>query len=390
MPPSPMPPPPRPPPPSPGPPDPPSPPSPPSPPPAPPFVPPAPPRPPANDTVASFMTTAATYTLYRTRASWTTALEVCRARGNTLASWAASNQELYDIFNGGWDYFYAPEFWVGVIRRANKTMYEFADGGTVPAIDGTPVDDYIELADPACLTDIRGCCATLTDRMVGPYVGGLQTPRSPKLIVRNCLTQYMYLCKGPLPPSPPPPSPPARPLAGNVVLRFTMDYVKLTTVPGRTEQFRAAVAAKVAAEYSTAGTTVNVYELFQDTANDGAVVVKLLVGLPVSINEESAANYLFRLVNTPSIIFDNTFRSEYLVSTPIMASLANTIELNSPPPSGMQQLASSGSSEQDKRTVGLIAGLCAGLGLAVAIGAVVGYVVLKRRRASMRKVHEIH
>ena len=66
----------------------------------------------------------------------------------------------------------------------------------------------------------------------------------------------MYLCKGPLPPSPPPPSPPARPLAGNVVLRFTMDYVQLTTVAGRTQQFRQAVADKVAAEYSEAGTTV--------------------------------------------------------------------------------------------------------------------------------------
>lgn len=135
------------------------------------------------------MTNTATYALYRNRASWTTALEVCRARGYTLASWAASNQELYDIFNGGWDYFYAAEFWVGVVRRANKTVYEFADGGAVPAIDGTPVDDYIVLADPDCLTDIRGCCATLTDRMVGPFLGGLQTPRSPKLVVRNCLTQ---------------------------------------------------------------------------------------------------------------------------------------------------------------------------------------------------------
>ncbi|GFR43152.1 hypothetical protein Agub_g4195, partial [Astrephomene gubernaculifera] len=367
----------------------PTPPSPPSPPPVPPTLPPAPPSPPTNETTYLFSTPAGVYYLYRNKASWTTALEVCRARDMTLASWP-DNQELYNIFAGAWEYTYAPEFWVGVLRRANKTEYEFADGGAVPAIDGLPIEEYIEVVDPTCVTDVRGCCASLTDRAVGRFVGPYQTPRGPRLLVRNCLSTLLYLCEASLPPSPSPPSPPYTPLAANLQLRFQLDYLSLTTTAGRLAAFRLRVAELLRKEYAANPTDVNVYEAYQDT--DGSTVLRLLLSLPAAVDANSAASYLFRLTTSPSLVFDNTFRAQYLVGTPIYATLLGVVPRNAPPPAGALQQSSGDRSDgaPDRSRVGLLAGLVGGGGLALLMGGVVGYLALARRRAALRAVQEVH
>ncbi len=95
---------------------------------------------------------------------------------------------MYSIFAGAWEPSYAPEFWVGVQRPVNSSAVLFADGGSVPALDGVPVEAAVQLLDPGCLADVRGCCASLTDRMVGTFRGFFQTPRTPQLVLRNCLT----------------------------------------------------------------------------------------------------------------------------------------------------------------------------------------------------------
>lgn len=94
------------------------------------------------------------------------------------------------MFAAAWEPTYAPEFWVGVVRQYNATAYSFAAGGEVPPIDGLPLDEYVTVLEPECADSIRGCCCTLTDRMLGPYLA-YQTARSPRLFVRNCLNMWV-------------------------------------------------------------------------------------------------------------------------------------------------------------------------------------------------------
>ncbi|KXZ53920.1 hypothetical protein GPECTOR_6g838 [Gonium pectorale] len=370
---------------------PPTPPLPPSPPPLPPDLPSAPPSPPANLTVVPFTTAAGYYYLYRSKASWTTAQEVCRARGLTLASWP-NNAELYSIFDGGWDFAWAREFWVGVLRRVNTTVYEFVDGGTVPAIDGAPLDEYLELVDPSCVTDTRGCCVSLTDRAVGTYRGPYGTAKGPKLMARSCLTSLLYMCKGNLSPSPPPPSPPSLPLAADVELAFTMDFMQLVAGgAGRMADFRTQIAQLVIKEYSLTGSPVSVAvsEVFQDSRS-GATVVHMQVGLPAGLATAAAPAFMFRLVNAPSTIFNPAFCANFLISPPIKGSLLAIVVLSPPPPGGSQQLGGGSDGSSDSGRAGMIAGLVGGLCLAGLITGGVVYMYHARKRAALRAVHEIH
>ncbi|EFJ50626.1 hypothetical protein VOLCADRAFT_88638 [Volvox carteri f. nagariensis] len=335
----------------------------------PPYAPPAPPSPPSSVDIYSFQTGLSTYYMYTEPASWITAQEVCSSYKMSLAAWPSGNQELYNIFDQAWNLYYMPEFWVGVVRRNNDTAYRFVDGGVVPAIDGVDIDSYVQVLDPSCVQSARGCCASMTDRMVGPFQGMLQTERGPKLLVRNCLTI---------------------PLAARMELRFLLDFLALTSQPGRPALFQSAVAAKVAAYYrNISDTQVSPYELFQDTATDGATVVRMLVSLPGAVDANSAATYLFTLVNTPSIIFDNAFRAEFLISTPILSTLVQVVEVNKLTPPSLEQLAIDESKDRTQ-TMALGAGLGVGLGIAVLLGAAAAYVVYSRRKAALRAVHEIH
>lgn len=66
---------------------------------------------------------------------------------------------------------------------------------------------------------------------------------------------------------------------------------------------------------------MNAYELYQDAKSDGATVIRMLLDLPSSIDGNSVSNYLFTLLNSPSVIFDPVFRGEYVISTPITSVL---------------------------------------------------------------------
>ncbi|GLC44863.1 hypothetical protein PLESTM_001655500 [Pleodorina starrii] len=347
----------------------------------------------ASSSVYFFETRIARYYLHRGKASWTTAQTICGAKNRTLASWQSGNEELYRIFELGWNYHYCSEFWVGVVRRSNSTHYEFMDGGDVQPIDGVAFDDYIELMDPACVNDFRGCCAALTDRMVGPFLGMLQTERGPRLRVYNCLGTKAFLCKEPQPPGPSPPSPPARPLAGRVELRFQLDYLTLVNRPAGLEGFRAAVESQVANYYRSGNVQkVEGQEVYQDAKTDGATVVRALVHLPTVIDANGAASFLFTLVNAPSIIFDDTFRAKYLISTPIRSTLLQVVEIQGlgPPTLDGAQIAGAPNTEGRTANVALGAGLGVGLGLALLLGGVAAYVVVSRRRSARNAVQEIH
>ncbi|KAG2499765.1 hypothetical protein HYH03_002062 [Edaphochlamys debaryana] len=299
------------------------------------------------------------------------------------------------MYKAVWDVNFAPEVWVGVVRRVNRTVVEFTDGTAVPPIDGLPADQVITIVEPACLTDVRGCCGSLTSRIVGPYLGPAGSSRGPRLLLRSCLNiSLQYVCRGPLPPSPPPPSPPARPMSALVELRFRLDYLALSSQQGRVEALRAAVLQRVAAEYDAAaadgGRKASVRDVFHDTS-DGTAVVRVLVPLPLSVAEASVAAYLFRLLNQPSAVFEPAFRAEFGIAVPITAQLLATVDPNAPPPAGFQpQSSSDGGGDSDSSQAGLIAGLCTGLGLALFIGLGVAWWALARRRAANKKIHEIH
>lgn len=248
---------------------------------------------------------------------------------------------------------------VHVRAQYNTSTHTFIDGSPVPDVDGTPLADYVVLADPDCLTSLRGCCLTLTDRMLGPYLAYL-TARGPKLVVHNCLLRWvggrgssrgvrawgpggrvggrqagggvlllvalrhglfrarrtrhgsmhslkfmpcicaphmhtrantrtrtnktilhamppvshaaclpcplppmpasplpalaahrrMFLCKGPIAPDSPPPSPPPQPLAADLLVRFSMSFVTISTSSERLNAFKQGVVRRVAQEYS--------------------------------------------------------------------------------------------------------------------------------------------
>lgn len=339
----------------------------------------------------TFRTSLWQYSLYKTTMGWTTAWEVCRGQGLNLAVWPSS-AELYAIFAGGWQVSYAKEFWVGAVRPSNTSVYTFVDGASVPTIEGLALDDYVVVAEPECIASLRGCCLSLTDRMLGPYLA-YATERAPRLMVHDCLLRRQFLCRGPLPSASPPPSPPVRPLAAAVQIRFNMDFVALSINVATLNAFKAGVSSRVAKEYGLAPSQARVYDLRQEVTGSGATAVKLLIALPQAITGDSAQNYLFRLLASPSVLFETAFRKDFSISTPIMASLDGVVAIDgAPPPAGAEELGtgSDASGIKDTSHAALIAGIVAGFGSASVIGGICAYLVLKRRRASKLEYEEVH
>ncbi|GLI71373.1 hypothetical protein VaNZ11_016563 [Volvox africanus] len=379
--------PPRPPPPSPPPPIPPDPPSPPSPPPRPPNAPPAPFAPPMNLSMYVVRTDVGTYYVFRDKISWTSAQEHCLSLKLSLAAWP-TKAELDRIFRKIWNYYYMPDFWVGVIRRANATSFEFADGGVMPEVDSLVFNETADMNAP-CLNDTRrGCCVSLTDLMLDPFIGMLQTDRSPHMVLRNCLSLRPFVCYGPAPSSPSPPSPPTVPLVARIELRFLLNYLALVATADHFQQFLTQVAQLVQDYY---GAKVVVDELFQqDIGTEKPTVVRIRLYLPSAVTSDLAGTYLSKLINSPSEIFTSSFQRDYEIATPIRAYLLQVMDINTgqPPSPANRQVA--GVSEKQTQRIALGAALGVGLGLAVLISVIVVFVVVYRRRAKLRVLQEIH
>ncbi|GIL83507.1 hypothetical protein Vretimale_10306 [Volvox reticuliferus] len=386
LPPAPSPPPPRPPPPSPPPPIPPDPPSPPSPPPRPPNAPPAPPAPTTNLSMYNFQTDIGIYYIYKDKISWTAAQEFCMSMKLSLAAWP-NKLELDRIFYSAWNYYYMSDFWVGVVRRATASYFEFADGGNMTNVDPLVFNETTDM-NAACLNDtLRGCCVSLTDLLLDPFTGVLQTERSPHLALRNCLTLRPFVCYGPIPSSPPPPSPPSVPLLARVEVRFLLNYLALVASAERFRLFQAQVVKLVQDYY---GTQVILDELFQEDSGNKPTVVRIRLYLPSFVTSDLANTYLSKLIYSPSEIFTSSFQDEYQIAAPIRVLLLQVMDIYSgqPPPPANRQMA--GLSEAETQRIALGSGLGVGLGLAVLIGVVAAAVFMHRRRTAMRVVREIH
>lgn len=129
----------------------------------------------------------------------------------------------------------------------------------------------------------------------------------------------------------------------------------------------------------------------------GSVVATVAVDLPKQINADSAPNYLYTVVNSPSVVYGNQFKQEFGISGPVSANIVGVGPADLAPASQQgasspRAAASAGSSEdeQNRQRIAVIAGLVCGLGTLGIVIIVASVMIYKKRRDKVIGYTEIH
>uniref|UniRef100_A0A7S0UMS7 Uncharacterized protein n=1 Tax=Polytomella parva TaxID=51329 RepID=A0A7S0UMS7_9CHLO len=177
--------------------------------------------------------------------------------------------------------------------------------------------------------------------------------------------------------SPPPnaPPPPAILSGAQVSLRFNMEYFNLAVNSTAMDEFMAAVGYYVTNGTGLTSTVVSI--------SSGSVIALLSVELPFSTTNASAMVMLNQLITSPTGFFPSDFIAVYNITTPITAALKTVLTLDdskqdSALGSNWMGGAPTSTSELERR--GTIAGLVAGLGVAVTVGGMLMWSQARRQR----------